>query len=120
TTEDREPVDQIPREVLLIYKKKKSTEARWVHTGAMVGLLTAAGLFLLLVVAGPGILGHPGVAFIVLIGGGYVLAQLFGSLIAAQIGYRSGARKRDEAWTRFLEQRDGSVTRPPGMSPNSP
>lgn len=113
STTEQEPVDRVPREVLLIYKAKKSTEARWVHSGAMVGLLTAAGLFVALVVWGPGILGHPGVAFAVLIGGGYLLAQLFGALIAAQIGYRSGARKRDAAWEQYLVKRDGQVTEPP-------
>ncbi|GAB4333563.1 MAG: hypothetical protein Kow0010_20080 [Dehalococcoidia bacterium] len=100
------PVDAIPREVLLAYKAKKSTEARWVHSGAMVGLLLAATLFVVLVVWGPGLLGHPGVAFVVLIGGGYVFAQLFGGIIAAQIGYRRGSRKRDALWAQFLETRE--------------
>lgn len=100
------PVDTIPREVLLAYRAKKATEARWVHSGAMFGLLVAATLFLVLVIWGPGLLGHPGVAFVVLIGGGYVFAQLFGGIIAAQIGYRRGSRKRDALWARFLETRE--------------
>ena len=72
----------------------------------MVGLLTAATLFIILVVWGPGLIGHPGVAFTVLIGGGYVFAQLFGGVFAAQIGYRRGSRKRDAAWARFLAARE--------------
>lgn len=109
---DRDPVDAIPREVLLAYKAKKSTEARWVHSGAMFGLLLAAALFVSLVVWGPGPLGHPGVAFVALIGGGYVLAQLFGTVLAAQVGYRSGSRKRDRAWAKFLTERDGTPPPP--------
>lgn len=110
----REPVDTIPREVLLAYKAKKSTEARWVHSGAMFGLLLAAALFIVLVVWGPGLLGHPGVAFIALIGGGYLFAQLFGAVLAAQVGYRRGSRKRDRAWARFLAERDGTPPPPEG------
>ena len=108
STGDRSITTQIPPAVLRAYKQKKSTEARWVHGGAMVGLMTAAALFIILIVWGPGLLGHPGVAFTALIGGGYVFAQLFGGVVAAQFGYRSGSRKRDAAWAEFLEKRDGA------------
>ena len=46
-----------------------------------------------------------GIAFLALIGGGYLLAQLFGPLICGQVGYRQGSRKRDELWGAFLEER---------------
>ena len=68
---------------------------------------------IVLVLWGPGLLGHPAIAFAVLILGGYLLAQLFGPLIFAQVGYRSGARKRDRLWARYLADRDGRVTEPP-------
>jgi hypothetical protein len=45
------------------------------------------------------------VAFAVLIGGGYLLAQFFGTFVGAQIGYRKAARKRDAAWGALLAQR---------------
>jgi len=105
-------VAEIPQDVLRLYLAKQKTEARWVHSGAFLGLLIAMALFLYLVVWGPGILGHPALAFAVLIGGGYALAQLFGTLIGAQIGYRKGARKRDAMWAAYLERRDGA----PGTS----
>ncbi len=108
STAERETVGEIPQDVLRAYKTKQSTEARWVHTGAFFGLIIASVLFIVLVIWGPGPLGHPAVGFAVLIGGGYVLAQLFGTFIGAQFGYRSGARKRDEAWGRFLAERDGA------------
>jgi hypothetical protein len=107
STSERSVTNEIPLDVLRIYKQKKSIEALWVHSGAMVGLLTSAALFIILVVWGPGLLGHPGVAFTVLIGGGYVLAKLFGGVVAAQFGYRAGSRKRDAAWRKYLEERDG-------------
>ena len=110
STSERETVREIPQEVLRAYKTKQSTEARWVHSGAFFGLIVASVLFIVLVIWGPGPLGHPAVGFAVLIGGGYVLAQLFGTFIGAQIGYRSGARKRDEAWRRFLAERDGTTS----------
>lgn len=113
STAERPVSDEIPLDVLRIYKKKKSLEALWVHSGAMAGLLTAALLFVSLVVWGPGLLGHPGVAFAVLIGGGYVLAQLFGGVVAAQFGYRAGSKKRDAAWQKYLEERDGLLKSPP-------
>lgn len=98
-------VQEIPQEVLRIYQGKQKTEARWVHMGAFFGLTVATFLFLYLVVWGPGLLGHPGVAFAALIGGGYLLAQFFGTFLGAQIGYRKGARKRDQAWGASLEER---------------
>ncbi len=99
---------EIPQEVLRAYLAKKKTEERWVHAGAFFGLTIASVLFILLIGWAPGFLGHPGVALAVLIGGGYVLAQLFGSIIGAQIGYRRGSRKRDALWERYLEAREGT------------
>ncbi len=109
-------VSEIPQEVLQIYLTKRRIEARWVHGGAMFGLAIASLLFLLLVIWGPGLLGHPGVAFAVLIGGGYLLAQLFGPLIAGQIGYQRAVRRREELWEEFLQRRAGARTAPPGDS----
>jgi hypothetical protein len=81
-----------------------------VHGGAFFGLILASALFLWMVIWGPGLLGHPALAFGVLLLGGYVLAQLFGTLIGAQIGYRKGARRRDELWAAYLAKRDGTGT----------
>jgi hypothetical protein len=100
-------VDEIPQEVLKAYKARQRSESMWVYMSAFVGLIIASVLFIVLVLYGPGLLGHPAVAFAVLIGGGYLLAQLTGPLIGGQIGYRRGSRKRDELWAAFLTQRDG-------------
>lgn len=105
-TAARETVDEIPQEVLRAYLVKRKTEGRWVHTGAMVGLLLASLLFLVLIAWGPGLVGHPAVALAALIGGGYLLAQLFGTYLGAQIGYRKGARKRDAMWGAWVAKRD--------------
>lgn len=99
---------EIPQDVLRLYKKKQAIEARWVHSGAMFGLTVATALFLYLVVWGPGLLGHPGVAFAALIGGGYLLAQFFGAFVGAQVGYRRSARKRDAMWAEWLAARERS------------
>ncbi|MGK2965926.1 MAG: hypothetical protein ACSLFM_10025 [Tepidiformaceae bacterium] len=99
------PVREIPQDVLRMYRKKQKREAKWVHSGAMFGLVVAAVLFVVLVIWGPGPLGHPAVAFAVLIGGGYVLAQAFGTFLGAQIGYRKAARERDETWRAYLAER---------------
>src|SRR5215207_8374133 len=42
----RPAVSEIPQEVLLAYRAKSSTEARWVHTGAFMGLILASLIFL--------------------------------------------------------------------------
>ncbi|GBD24449.1 hypothetical protein HRbin29_02127 [bacterium HR29] len=97
---------EVPQEVLRIYWTKRRVEARWVHAGAMLGLAIASLLFVVLVVWGPGLLGHPGVAFAVLIGGGYLLAQLFGPIIGGQIGYRRAVRRRDALWAAYLARRE--------------
>ena len=99
---------EIPQEVLKAYKTKQKTEATWVHLGAFFGLIIASVLFVWLEVWGPGPLGHPATGFAVLIGGGYLLAQLFGPLIGGQFGYAAGARKRDGAWAAFLAKREGA------------
>jgi hypothetical protein len=49
------------------------------------------------------------VAFAVLIGGGYLLAQFFGTFLGAQIGYRRGARKRDAAWAAWVANSGGGM-----------
>ncbi|MEP7215146.1 MAG: zinc ribbon domain-containing protein [Anaerolineaceae bacterium] len=105
-TNERATVGEIPQEVLKAYKAKQRTEATWVYMGAFVGLIIASIAFVWLELWGPGILGHPATGFAVLIGGGYLLAQLTGPLIGGQYGYRNGARKRDALWAEFLQQRD--------------
>jgi hypothetical protein len=107
-TSERGTVNEIPQDVLKLYKTKQKTEALWVHSGAFFGLIIASVLFVWLELRGPGILGHPATGFAVLIGGGYVLAQVFGTFIGAQFGYSKGARKRDRLWTEFLARRDGA------------
>lgn len=106
-TAEREPVRDIPQDVLAAYKAKAGTEARWVHMGAFTGLILASFLFLWMVVWGPGLLGHPALAFAVLLLGGYFLAQFFGPLLFAQFGYSRGAKKRDRLWAEHLAKRDG-------------
>ncbi len=116
-TAARATVGAVPAEVLRIYRAKKRTEAAWVYGGAMLGLLLAAAAFVGLVVWAPGPLGYP-LAFLVLIGGGYLLAQLFGPLIGAQIGYRRGSRARDRRWAAFLAARgDAGVAEGEGDGP---
>ncbi len=102
-------VNEIPQPVLRMYKVKRDTEARWVYGLGFVGLIIAAVLFVVLELWGPGILGHPAFGFAVLLLGGYVLAQFFGTLIGAQFGYSRGARKRDRLWAAFLAERDAAA-----------
>ncbi len=107
STEERATVAEIPQDALRAYYVKSKTEARWVHTGAFVGLLVASALFLWMVLWAPGFLGHPALALAVLVLGSYPLAQLFGPLIFGQIGYRKGAKKRDRMWAEHMRARDG-------------
>jgi len=103
---------EVPQPVLAAYRARQKTEARWVYLGAFAGLIIASALFLLMVLYGPGVLGHPALAFTVLILGGYVLAQVFGPLIGGQFGYRSGSRKRDRLWAEFLASRAAVASDP--------
>jgi hypothetical protein len=116
-TGDRPPVDEVPQEVLRAYLARRRIEERWVHLGAFTGLILAAILFLALVLWAPGWLGHPALAFTVLLLGGYVLAQFFGPFLFAQVGYRKGSRARDEAWARWLARRDGNNAGPAAPGP---
>lgn len=111
-------VDEIPQPVLRLYKKKQQTEARWVYGLGFVGLIIASALFILMAIWGPNIPARIGVAFAILIGGGYVLAQIFGTFLGGQIGYRRGARTRDEAWARFMAERDEEPS-PPAPLPHA-
>jgi hypothetical protein len=101
-------VPEIPQDVLRLYQIKQKTEARWVHGGAFFGLIVASILFVVLELWGPGPLGHPVAGFVVLIGGGYLMAQFFGVYVGAQIGYRKAASRRDALWGAFLAKRDGA------------
>ncbi len=105
-------VNAIPQEVLHAYKAKASTEARWVHTGAFTGLIVASAVFILMVMWGPGFLGHPALAFAELLLGGYFLAQFFGPFLFAQWGYKKGARKRDALWGEWLAKRERQASPP--------
>ncbi len=105
-TAEMPAVAEIPQEVLAAYKAKASTEARWVHTGAFTGLILASVIFILMVIWGPGLLGHPALAFAELLLGGYFLAQFFGPFLFAQFGYARGAKKRDALWAAWLAKRD--------------
>jgi hypothetical protein len=116
STIERAAVDEVPQPVLRAYLARQKTEARWVHSGAFFGLIIAAVLFLVLVLYGPGLLGHPAVAFSVLILGGYLLAQVFGPLLGGQLGYRRGSRKRDRLWAAWLRERDGTDAPRPGTT----
>jgi hypothetical protein len=98
-------VGEVPQEVLRAYQARQKTEARWVHLGAFAGLILAAAVFLWMVVWAPGVLGHPALAFTVLLLGGYVLAQVFGPILGGQVGYRRGSKKRDELWAEVLGRR---------------
>lgn len=112
STSARQTVAEIPQPVLHAYQARQKSEARWVYLGAFVGLIAAAGLFLAMVLYGPGLLGHPALAFTVLILGGYLLAQLTGPIIGGQFGYRRGTRKRDELWAAWLLARDSATPQP--------
>lgn len=94
---------EIPQEVLRAYKAKQRTEATWVYGMGFVGLILASFLFVVMVLWGPGPIGHPAIAFAVLIGGGYLMARWFGEVVGAVIGIPKGIRKRDELWTEWLK-----------------
>lgn len=112
-TDRYETVGEIPQAVLRIYKRKQQTEARWVYGLGFVGLIIASILFVVTAVWGWDIRIKIGIAFLVLIGGGYVLAQLLGTWLGGEIGYRKGARRRDEEWGVYLTERDGKIVTPP-------
>lgn len=97
--------DEIPQEVLRAYRAKSRTEATWVYGFGFLGLIIACILFVVLVIWGPGLLGHPGVAFTVLIGGGYVLARAFGEILGGHLGVPRGIRKRNRMWAEFQASR---------------
>lgn len=98
-------VTEIPQAALRAYKAKQRTEASWVYGMGFVGLIIASILFVVMVLWGPGPLGHPAVAFAVLIGGGYLMARYTGEVIGGRIGYGKAIRKRDELWAAHLTDR---------------
>lgn len=99
-------VEEIPQPVLRLYKRKQKTEASWVYGLGFVGLIIASALFIVMAIWGPNVPARIGIAFAILIGGGYVLAQIFGTFLGGQIGYRRGAARRDRDWERYLKARE--------------
>lgn len=98
-------VKEIPQDVLRAYKAKQRTEASWVYGMGFVGLIVASILFVVMVLWGPGPLGHPAIAFGVLIGGGYLMARYTGEVIGGRIGYPKAIRRRNEMWAAHLAER---------------
>jgi hypothetical protein len=102
---------EIPQEVLRAYKAKQRTEATWVYGMGFVGLIIASFLFVVMVLWGPGPIGHPAVAFTMLIGGGYVLARFFGEVVGGTIGFPKAIRRRDALWDEWLKTHPDPVSR---------
>jgi hypothetical protein len=98
-TRDVEPVESVPREVLLAYIAHRRKMMLWVNLFAFVGI------FISLVLAGLIFAFFPTVlkllAVPVMLGGSWYFANLLGGGLGGYIGMRSGAAARLRRWQKF-------------------
>jgi len=103
---ETQTVASIPQDVLRAYRAKQRVEVRWVYSFGFIGLVVSSVLFVVLVAWGPGLLGHPGVALTVLVGGGYLLARLLGEVVGGHFGVQRALQVRNRMWLEFVARRD--------------
>lgn len=99
-TDDVQPADHVPDEVLSIYLAKRKRE------GLFVNLFAFSGIFLSIVLSAASWLWLPDnwwrvLPFAILVFGSYYLARLIGYDVGVPLGSRSGRRLRDRRWRAF-------------------
>jgi len=110
-TDEYPPVEQVPREVLLMFRQLRRRESLVVNGYAYAGLLLAVAIFIgsfaVIFFTGLGIWWYVAdiVALFIL---ARVLAGLLGGFWGDQVGYRYARRKLAEDWSAYQTGRRGS------------
>lgn len=110
TTKQYGPVAKIPSDFFVLYRRMRKRESLIVNTfaftGLGIGLLGFIGLVALAVYRFDQSLWVLGLALVVLIVGGRVMAGLLGGWIGDSIGYGYAQRKLAEEWTVYEAERE--------------
>lgn len=107
-TEERPPVEQVPREVLLMFRSLRRRESLVVNSFAYAGLLLGVLIFIVafavMFFSGAGIWWYVGdiVALFVV---SRLLAGLLGGVWGDDVGYRYARRRLAEDWSAYEAER---------------
>jgi hypothetical protein len=104
STAEHPPVEQVPREVLLMFRQLRRRESLVVNSYAYAGLLLAVAIFIasfaVIFFRGGGIWWYVGVTGLL-----FVLARVLPGLLGGywgdQVGYRYARRKLAEDWSAY-------------------
>lgn len=110
-TNERAPLDKVPRDALLMFRSMRRRESLIVNSYAYAGLLLAVlifiGIFTLTFFSG-GRIGWYIFDIVLLFVLARVLAGLLGGYIGDEVGYKYARRKLAEEWHAWEAQRDAT------------
>jgi hypothetical protein len=115
TLSERQPIDSVPRDVVVMHRRMRKRESLIVNSFAFFGLGLGLALFLGLVAINVLYLDRElwffVIATVVFLVGSRVFAGIIGGYIGDEIGFRYGHKKLAEDWRRHLATREGQNCR---------
>lgn len=107
--DDRAPVEQVPREVLAMFKQLRRRESLVVNSFAYLGLLLGVaifiGVFYVLFYTGASVWWYV-FDIVLLFVGARGLAGLLGGFVGDELGFRYARRKLSEDWAAYEVERE--------------
>lgn len=123
-TSDYAPVEKIPADFFDLYRRMRKRESLVVNTfafaGLGLGLLAFIGLVALAVYRFDQSFWMLGLALVVLIVGGRVMAGLLGGWLGDSLGYNFAQRKLAEEWGAYEAERERRLGRAPAGADERP
>ncbi len=110
---ERTPVEAVPREVIEMYRLRRSREGLVVR-GLAWGGLTVGVIVALLPLAFAGVTWWSIMAFFGLLAFFYIFSANLANSVGDALGYRWGQSIMQRRWRRFVVERDGQQAGPAG------
>ena len=108
TVDERPPVEQVPREVLAMFRQLRRRESLVVNSfaylGLLLGVLIFIGVFYLLFVLGANVWWYV-FDIVLLFVAARGLAGLLGGIVGDELGFRYARRKLSEDWAVYERER---------------
>ena len=101
----RPPVDEVPAEVVAMYRRQRRRESLVVNSFAYLGLTMGVVLFLLLFIIYDALWWRI-LDMVILVVAARVFAALLGGLLGDEVGYRFARRRLAREWGEWVGERD--------------